>query len=152
LLDNVPAAAGEVCRHLSRGIARKRLSVLYRILADGVLAGHVAFILFVVFGGALVLRRPRLAWLHVPAVVWGALIEAAGWICPLTPLENSLRRAAGQEAYAGDFVGRYLLALIYPEGLTRELQMMLAVLVVAVNAVFYGVLILRLRRRNALPD
>ena len=116
------------------------------------LVGHFAFILFVVFGGALVLRRPRLAWLHLPAVVWGALVEVRGWICPLTPLENSLRLAAGQEAYAGDFVGGYLLALIYPEGLTRELQIVLAVLVVAVNALFYGALILRMRRRAAPPS
>jgi len=117
-----------------------------------VLVGHFAFILFVVFGGALVLRRPRRAWLHLPAVAWGALIELAGWICPLTPLENFLRRAAGQEGYAGDFVERYLVALIYPEGLTRGAQMLLALLVVVVNAAFYGVLLRRIRRRKASPS
>lgn len=122
-----------------------------RIAADAVLILHLAFIAFVVLGGSLVLRWPRLAWVHLPAVVWGALVEVAGWICPLTPLEDFLRRAAGEEAYAGDFLERHLLALIYPGGLTRELQMMLAVLVVAVNAVFYGVMIVRMRRRAVSP-
>ena len=116
------------------------------------LVGHFAFILFVVFGGALVLRWPRLARLHLPAVAWGALVELAGWVCPLTPLENFLRRAAGQEGYAGDFVERYLIALIYPEGLTRGAQMLLALLVVVVNVSVYGVLLRRMRRGKARPS
>ena len=121
------------------------------IAADGVLFVHFAFVLFVVLGGALVLRWPRLAWLHVPAAVWGALVEIQGWVCPLTPLENALRRAAGETGYAGDFVQRYLVALIYPEGLTREVQLLLALLVVVVNAIFYGVLVSRRRGRTAWP-
>jgi len=123
-----------------------------RIAADAVLIVHFAFILFVVLGGALLLRWPRIAWLHVPAVFWAAVVEATGWICPLTPLENTLRRSAGQPGYAGDFVEQYLVALIYPEGLTRGTQMLLALLVIAVNALFYGVLLFRSRERGAPPS
>lgn len=122
-----------------------------RIVADAVLIVHFAFILFVVFGGVLLLRWPRIAWLHVPAVFWAAVVELTGWICPLTPLENTLRRSAGQPAYAGDFVEHYLLALIYPEGLTRGTQMLLALLVIAVNALFYSVLLSRSRERDGSP-
>jgi hypothetical protein len=122
-----------------------------RIAADAVLLAHLAFVLFVVFGGALVLRWPRFAWLHVPAVLWGVLVEMTGWICPLTPLENALRRAAGEGGYAGDFVQHYVGALLYPEGLVRETQIALAVLVVVVNAVFYGALARRLRRDASAP-
>lgn len=116
------------------------------IAADAVLVVHLAFVLFVVLGGALVLRQPRFAWLHVPAVVWGLLVEASGWICPLTPLENALRRSAGESGYAGDFVQHYIVALLYPEGLTRETQLLFALLVIAVNALFYGALFARMRR------
>jgi hypothetical protein len=122
-----------------------------RIAADAVLIVHSLFIVFVVFGGALLLRWPRIAWLHVPAVFWAAVVELTGWICPLTPLENTLRRSAGEPAYAGDFVGHYLVALIYPEGLTRGTQMLLALLVIVVNALFYGVLLFRMRERAAPP-
>jgi hypothetical protein len=123
-----------------------------RIAADAVLIVHFAFILFVVFGGALILRWPRIAWLHVPAVFWAAVVELTGWICPLTPLENTLRRSSGKPAYAGDFVEHYLVALIYPEGLTRGTQMLFALLVIAVNALFYAVLLSRMRRRAAPPS
>ena len=92
------------------------------LLAEGVMLLHFAFVLFVALGWILVLRRPRLAWLHVPAVVWGILVEAAGWICPLTPLEVAFRRRAGQGGYAGDFLDRYLGPILYPDGLTREVQ------------------------------
>ena len=111
--------------------------MIYSILADAVLALHFGFILFVVLGGLLVLRWPRAAWLHVPCAVWGLLIELFGWVCPLTPLENSLRRAAGEAGYAGGFIETYLLPLVYPGGLTREMQLMLAALVVVVNATVY---------------
>jgi hypothetical protein len=123
-----------------------------RIAADAVLIVHFAFIAFVLLGGVLVLRWPRIAWLHVPAVFWGVLVEASGWICPLTPLENTLRQSAGQAVSAGGFVERYLVALIYPEGLTRGTQMLLALVVVFVNILLYGFVILRMRERAAPPS
>ncbi len=112
-----------------------------RIAADAVLLFHLAFVLFVLLGGALVLRWPRLAWLHVPAVFWGVLVELTGWICPLTPLENVLRRLGGETGYAGDFVQHYVVALLYPDGLTRGTQVLFALLVVILNALFYGALL-----------
>ncbi|MEX0733931.1 MAG: DUF2784 domain-containing protein [Steroidobacteraceae bacterium] len=111
--------------------------MIYRFLADAVLVLHLAFILFVVLGGLVVLRAPRLAWLHLPAVVWGACIEIFGWICPLTPLENRLRALGGEDGYAGGFIEHYLTALIYPAGLTRNLQFLLGALVVAINLAVY---------------
>jgi hypothetical protein len=115
------------------------------VLADLVVLLHAAFIVFVAAGGLLAWHRPRLAWLHLPAAAWGAWIELSGGICPLTPLENSLRAAAGQAGYAGDFVGRYLLPLIYPAGLTREIQIVLGIGVLALNAAIYGALLWRRR-------
>jgi hypothetical protein len=122
------------------------------VLADLVLVAHVAFVLFVIAGGLAVVRWPWLAWIHLPAAAWGAFIEFAGWICPLTPLENALRLRAGRDAYAGDFVSRYLLPVIYPEGLTREVQMALGAVVVAVNAATYFVAIRRRRRLQRSAD
>lgn len=118
----------------------------WRLLADAVLVLHLAFVAFVVLGGLLVLRMPWLAWLHVPTVAWGAIIEFFGLVCPLTPLENRLRLAGGEEAYAGDFIGRYLLPLIYPPGLTRNVQYVLGALVLGINAAVYLVLWRRLRK------
>ena len=120
--------------------------MLDRIAADAVLVLHFAFVVFVVLGGALVLRWPRLAWIHLPAVVWAALVEVNGWICPLTPLEVSLRKASGDAGYAGDFLEHYLVALLYPEGLTRATQIILASVVVAINVVIYTAALLRSRR------
>lgn len=107
------------------------------VLADLVVLLHLAFILFVMLGGLLVLRRRRLMWLHLPVVAWGAAIEFVGWVCPLTPLENRLRAAAGEAGYSGGFVEHYLIPLIYPAGLTRELQWLLGALVLLVNALVY---------------
>ncbi|MFL5543918.1 MAG: DUF2784 domain-containing protein, partial [Gemmatimonadaceae bacterium] len=101
----------------------------YRILADLVLVLHLAFVIFVVAGAGLVIHRPRVAWLHLPAVVWGVLIEYAGWICPLTPLENSLRMRGGEAGYSGRFIEHYVLATLYPAGLTRGTQFVLGTLV-----------------------
>ena len=112
----------------------------YRLLADFVLLVHLAFVLFVVLGGIAVWRAPKLAWLHLPAVAWGTLIEFKGWICPLTPWEQSLRRFAGEEGYSGGFVEHYLLPLIYPEGLTRDDQILLGLLVLAINTIFYALM------------
>lgn len=121
--------------------------MLYRGLADLTVIVHIAFIVFVMCGGWLVLRKPRVVWLHLPAVLWGAWIEFAGWICPLTPLENWLRRQAGDEAYGVSFVDQYLLPVLYPESLTREVQIALGALVVLVNAVPYTLLVRRRSRR-----
>ena len=123
--------------------------MIYRWLGDGVALLHLAFVLFVVLGGFLVLRWPRLAWLHLPAAAWGALIEFGGWICPLTPLENRLRRAAGGSGYEGGFLERYVFGLLYPEGLTRRHQLVLGVLVLLLNSAIYGYLTWRRRRRAA---
>jgi len=126
--------------------------VFSRFAADIVVLVHLAFILFVAAGGLLVLRWPRLAWMHVPAIIWGALIEFAGWICPLTPLENRLRAAAGEAAYAGGFIDRYILPIVYPAGLTRGMQLGLGVAVIAVNLVIYGRLALRRYQRVSRED
>jgi hypothetical protein len=112
--------------------------MLYQLAADAVLLIHLGFILFVVTGGVLVWRWRWLAWVHLPAVGWGAMIEFGGWICPLTPLENRLRAAAGASGYPGGFIEHYLLPLIYPAEFTRELQVFLGILVVVLNALIYG--------------
>jgi hypothetical protein len=109
----------------------------YRLLADAVVVLHLAFILFVIFGGLAALRWPRLAWLHVPAAAWGALIEFGGWICPLTPLENALRERGGEAGYSGGFIDHYVTGLIYPQGLTRTMQFAAGALVLAINALVY---------------
>ncbi len=119
--------------------------MLYRLLADLVVVLHALFVAFVVAGGLLVLRRPRLALLHLPAAVWGALIEFSGWICPLTPLEKSLRAAAGQVGYRGGFIEHYLVPVLYPAGLTRGVQLVLGALVIAVNLGVYATLLWRRR-------
>ena len=119
------------------------------LLADVVVALHLAFILFVMLGGLLVLWRRWMAWVHLPAMAWGAWVSAAGWICPLTPLENWLRLKAGQAGYTGDFTSHYITPLIYPEGLTRELQIIIAAIVLLVNAAVYTVVIRRSRMARA---
>ena len=117
------------------------------IAADGVVVLHFVFVLFALLGGLLVPRFRRLAWLHLPAALWAALIEFAGWTCPLTPLENLLRRGAGSQDYANGFIEHYLLPLIYPAGLTRELQIVFGFCVLAANLLVYGCLRRRNRRR-----
>ena len=111
--------------------------MLARIAADLVLVLHLAFVAFVALGGVLVLRWPRLAWLHLPAAAWGSLIEFAGWICPLTPLEVALRELSGEAGYPGDFLQHYIVSLLYPGGLTRGLQISLGILVVLINVAMY---------------
>ena len=122
--------------------------MIYRWLADGVVVVHAAFVVFVVIGGFLVLRWRWLAWLHIPAAAWGSLIEFAGWICPLTPLENALRERAGEAGYSGGFVEHYLLHALYPEGLTTAVQWALGSFALAVNVVAY---ILVIRQRSPSP-
>ncbi len=122
-------------------------AVPYALLADAVVAAHLAFVVFVVAGGLLALRWPRAALAHLPCAAYGAAIEIGGWICPLTPLENRLRRLAGEAGYSGGFVEHYLLPVLYPEPLTRTGAAVLAALVVAVNAAVYVLVVRRLRRR-----
>ena len=120
----------------------------YRILADTVLVVHLAFIVFIMLGGVLALRWRWIPWIHLPSVVYGALIEFIGWTCPLTPLEWYLRRQAGQVGYEESFVGHYLVPLIYPAGYTYGLRMALGSAVVVVNVVVYAVYITRMRREG----
>ncbi len=122
------------------------LHVLYRLLANAVVVVHALFIVFIVFGGFLAWRWRWVAVLHVPCAVWGVLIEYNGWICPLTPLENSLRMRAGQQGYSGGFVEHYLLPAIYPAGLTPRIQVVLGTAVLVVNVITYAVLVRRLMR------
>jgi Protein of Unknown function (DUF2784) len=121
----------------------------FRRAADLVVLVHFAFVLFVVFGGLLVLRWPRLAWVHVPVALYGATIEFAGFICPLTPLEVWLRRQGGEAGYTGGFVEQYITAALYPTGLTREIQVGLGIFVLLLNGVIYGFWLRRRRRRPA---
>ena len=120
--------------------------MIYRTLADLVLVVHLAFVLFVVLGGLLVLRWPRLAWLHVPAAIWGVLIEYSGWICPLTPLENSFRARGGEPGYSGGFIEHYIQPVLYPAGLTHSTQVMLGSLVLVLNLTAYGIVVSRMKR------
>jgi hypothetical protein len=120
----------------------------YRLLADAVLLAHAAFVVFVMLGGLLALRSPRVAWIHLPVAAWGAGIEFAGAICPLTPLENHWRSLAGAQGYSGGFVEHYVFALLYPDGLTRNAQVALGLLVLAGNAAVYALAWRRWRRRT----
>jgi hypothetical protein len=122
---------------------------MYRVLAEGVLLAHFAFVAFVVAGGLLVLRWPRVAWAHLPCAAWGAWVELSGRVCPLTPLENELRRRAGQAGYGEGFLEHYVVPVLYPSGLTREIQIGLGVGVLLLNAVVYAWAWRRHRREPA---
>jgi len=114
-----------------------------------VLAAHLAFIVFVLGGGLLALWRPRLAWIHLPAAIWGALIEIMGWVCPLTPLENYFLEQAGEVSYQGDFIARHLWPVIYPPGLTPTIQVILGGIVILLNCIIYAVVVVRAKQRGA---
>jgi hypothetical protein len=115
--------------------------MIEKLIADILVLFHIGFILFVIFGGFLVLRWRLFIWLHLPCAVWGALIEFAGWICPLTPLENRLRNSAGSSGYSGGFIENYIIPLIYPIELTREIQYALGFGVIAINLCAYGLVL-----------
>ena len=120
--------------------------MLYRVAADLLVLVHLAFIIFVLAGGFAVFKWHWMALLHIPAAAWGALIEYRGWVCPLTPWENRLRELAGQEGYAEGFIEHYIFQLVYPPGLTRDMQSTLGTIVVVVNLAIYAVLLYRLMR------
>ncbi|MBI5040942.1 MAG: DUF2784 domain-containing protein [Gammaproteobacteria bacterium] len=113
------------------------------LFADLLVVLHLAFIVFVIFGGLLALRWRRMVWLHLPAVLWGALIEFVGWVCPLTPLENRLRAAAGEAGYVHSFIEHYVAPLVYPAGLTPHVQLYLGVGVIVVNLLVYAYVLRR---------
>jgi hypothetical protein len=119
--------------------------MVYRALADVVVLAHAGFIVFVLLGGLFALRWRWAPWIHLPAVAWGALVALQGWICPLTPLENALRRASGSAGYEGGFIDHYIVPVLYPIDLSRELQVFFGLLVVAINLMIY-VAVLRRRR------
>ncbi len=124
---------------------------MYQLLADAVLIVHLLFIAFVLGGGLLALRWPRLAWVHVPAAAWGALIEFAGLTCPLTPLENYFLERAGEIPYHGGFIAHYLHVIIYPAGLDVRMQYLLGGIVIALNAVIYAAVVVKARQRPRGP-
>ena len=119
--------------------------------ADLLVLIHFGFILFVFLGGLLVWRWPRVMWLHLPAMAWGALIEFVGFICPLTPLENRLRMAAGADVYAGGFVDRYITPVVYPEGLDRSTQLVLGTLIILINLAVYTLVAVKRKRGDRSP-
>lgn len=125
--------------------------MFYRFAADAVLLLHLAFIVFVIAGGLLAFRYRFIAWLHLPAAAWGAYVELAGRLCPLTTLENLYRSRAGQSGYTESFVEHYLVPLIYPSGLTRGTQYAAAAIVIVVNLLIYGLLIRRRYRETDAP-
>ncbi len=126
--------------------------MIYSLLADLAVLLHFCFVLFVVLGGLLALRWFRYVWLHLPAAVWGALIEFQDWICPLTHLENRWRRAAGDRGYEGGFVEHYLMPVLYPDGLTRNVQIVLGLLVIAINVAIYARVFVKRKRVGEAKD
>ena len=119
--------------------------MLYRLLAESVLIVHICFVLFAVFGGLLVLRWRWIAFLHLPAIIWGFLVQYFVWICPLTPLENYFRNLGGESGYAGGFIEYYASAILYP-AMTPNLHLILGFSLIVFNLLVYGYLIVRLRR------
>lgn len=122
--------------------------MLFRLLADAAVFAHFAFVIFVALGGLLVLRWRKLAWIHLPAAIWGALIEIGNWTCPLTTYENLFRRKAGLASYGDDFIAHYLFGLIYPARLTRATEIALAVFVTVINIAIYS-RVFPIRRRRS---
>lgn len=124
--------------------------MIYRVLTDLLVTLHFVFVIFVLFGGLLLPQRPRVAWLHLPAVLWAALVEINAWICPLTPWEQQLRHAAGQKGYEGGFVEHYVLPILYPPGLTPRIQWVLGAVVIVVNVLIYAWVVYHWRKRGGL--
>src|SRR5438093_13629771 len=110
----------------------------YSLFTDLIVLLHFAFVLFVLFGGLLTVKWPRVVWIHGPALLWGCIVEFTGTVCPLTPLENHLRMQGGEFGYEGDFVSRWLLPILYPEALTRSIQLALGAIVLVLNVAIYA--------------
>jgi hypothetical protein len=125
--------------------------MLWSLAADFLVVAHFAFTAFVIFGGFLTWRWPKLLLLHLPALAWGCYVELSSTICPLTPLENYLRHRGGEAGYQGGFLAHYLHGILYPEGLTPRIQCVLAGILAMLNVVAYLGLILRARRRDPAP-
>lgn len=121
--------------------------MIYRLLADAVLVIHLAFVVFAVLGGLLVLRHQKVLWWHLSALAWGVIVQWADWICPLTPLENVLRHMGGESGYSAGFVEHFVIGVLYPENLTLELRYLLGAVLLAVNIAVYSHVILSIRRR-----
>jgi hypothetical protein len=120
--------------------------MINRILADFVVVFHGAYVVFVVLGALLALKWPKVLWVHAPAAIWGVLIEYAGWVCPLTPLENRLRALAGEAGYSGDFIEHYILRALYPHGLTPTVRYTLGTFALVVNVIAYTIVIKKRKR------
>ena len=125
--------------------------MIYSFLSDLLVVFHLVFILYVMAGALLIFKWQKALWLHLPACFWGITVEFTGWICPLTPWEIQLRRLAGEEGYTGSFIEQYLIPIIYPSGLNREIQMLLVSTVLIVNLSLY-ILILIKRRKRKTPE
>ena len=122
--------------------------MIYHTLASLVVVIHLSFVIFVVLGAVLTLWRRWIVWLHFPALLWAIWIEFSGGICPLTPLENWLRIQEGQGGYEGDFVATYLLPVLYHAGLTRNVQLLLAITVIVINVAIYGSIVYKRSRKK----
>lgn len=120
--------------------------MLYQLAADIIVLLHFFFIVFVVFGGVLVFKWRWIICLHIPAAIWGALIVMVGWICPLTPIENMLRHESGSQIYTGSFIEHYLVPVIYPSGLNREVFILMGVVVILINLIIYAKFFLKCKR------
>ncbi len=131
---------------MPNSVDKKKSGMIYLILANIILLAHLFFIGFVVFGSLSVFYKRWLLWLHMPTVIYGVLLEFSGWICPLTPLENYLRKLAGQSGYPHSFVQQYLLKMIYPEGLTRQDQIIIGCVILILNLFVYLLIFRRLRK------
>ncbi len=124
------------------------MNAVFSSLADLVILLHVCFVVFAILGGLFVLKWKWAMWIHLPAAMWGAMIEFTGWICPLTPLENWFRDAGGGQGYQGSFIEHYVIPLLYPAGLTRGTQFMLGILVILLNAGVYSLVFYRNRKSS----
>jgi hypothetical protein len=124
--------------------------MLYQLLATGSVIIHFGFVGFVIAGGVFCLKKPKIAWFHLPAVIWAITIELTGKVCPLTPLENYFRLKAGSADYSTDFISHYLLPILYPEGLTRNVQYLLGLAVFLINMIIYGLLIQRVIQNDRI--
>ena len=126
--------------------------MIYSFLADLLVVFHLVFILYVMAGALLIFKWPKTLWLHLPACFWGMIVEFTSWICPLTPWEIQLRRLAGEEGYTESFIAHYLIPIIYPSGLTPEVQMVLGGTVLIVNLSLYTLNLIKKRKRKTPED